>query len=172
VSLLLALITSGGGGYDVTAEAGGYSISGVNALISKSFEIQASAGEYVVNGQSAQIDYASIGTNQKHGGDDAFHHLKHTGWNKKDWQKNHLKEAAIESTIEATYKKILGLEPAPDVIAEIKKEFSTEIQSIDYKQERIFIDWLSKEIAGIKTRMQEHEQDQDDEDAILLLLGY
>jgi len=125
-------------------------------------------GAYLIDGQSLTDSITQTST--KHGGDDAFHHPnKHTGWNKQAWKKKSLREDAIESTIEATYKKILGIEPAPEIIAEIKREARAEIQNIDYTQERKFIDWLSAEIQSIRNIEQDIED--DDEDAIMLLMG-
>lgn len=92
---------------------------------------------------------------EKIGGDDAFYPNKHTGWNKKNWEKQRLKEKVIEKTIEDVYKKILGIEPKTEIINEIKKEAI----KFNYTQEYKFIKWLSIEINEI-----------DDEEEILLLM--
>jgi hypothetical protein len=110
------------------------------------------------------LDLFGLIQSRKVGGDDALH----SGWNKDAWEKRQLRDNAIQATIEETYKRIMGIAPEPVIVAEIKQEAKQEIGRIDYTQERIFIDWLSKEIASIKTRIQE----EDEEDAILLLLGY
>jgi hypothetical protein len=112
---------------------------------------------------------SSVVTPTKLGGDDAFHHNKHTGWNKKTWQKKQLREDAIESTIEATYQQLMGFVPAPAVVAEIKREAKAEIHRIDYTQERKFIDWLSAEIQSIRDIQSDIED--DDEEAMMLLMG-
>jgi len=186
MSLLLALTAAGG--YEITADAGSYTVngvaagvavgkvltcasgeytySGVAATVSKTKVIEALAGEYVVSGKSAQIEY--VGASSKNGGDDAFHHCKHTGWNKQAWQKKQLRDNAINATIEETYKQIIGVEPDPIIVAEIKQEAREEIKRIDYTQERRFIEWLTAEIANIRNLQQEYEN--DDEEAILLLL--
>lgn len=186
MSLLLALTATGGysitadaGSYSVTGvaaelsvgkvltcESGGYTYSGVAATFSKTIVIEALAGEYLVSGKSAQIEY--VGASTKNGGDDAFHHYKHTGWNKQAWQKKQLRDNAINATIEETYKQIIGVEPDPIIVAEIKQEAREEIKRIDYTQERKFIEWLTAEIANIRNLQQEYEN--DDEEAILLLL--
>ena len=124
------------------------------------------AGAYVITGYS--LSDALTQTSTKHGGDDAFHPHKHTGWNKKNWQKKQLRDDAIESTIEETYQKIMGIAPAPEVISEIKREARTEIKSVDYTQEQKFIAWLSNEIAQIKQYQLDIED--DDEDAMMLLM--
>lgn len=99
----------------------------------------------------------------KHGGDDAFHHLKHTGWNKEAWKKKHLRENAIEATIRATYEKILGISPSPKVIEEIRKESITEKITIDVEKEFEFINWLHAQI---------EKEIEDEEEELLLMIGF
>ena len=151
--------------------AGAYSISGkdITDVVTTgggtvAYADALSAGAYVIAGMSLVDVLAQPPT--KHGGDDAFHH---TGWNKEDWKRKQLREDAIEGTIEATYQRLMGIAPAPSIVAEIKREARAEIQRIDYTQERKFIEWLSSEIASIKAIQQ--DLDNDDEEAIMLLLG-
>jgi len=102
------------------------------------------------------------------GGDDAFH--KHPGWNKAAWKRKQKREDAIEQTIEATYRSILGIAPAPVVVAELKAEIrkSEEIARLDYTQEMKLIEWLSAQISAVQQKR--YLDELDDEEALLLLI--
>jgi hypothetical protein len=121
-------------------------------------------GAYLIAGQD--LADALVQTPTRRGGDDAF---RNPGWSKQAWKKKSQREEAIEDTIEATYQRIMGIVPAPAVVAEIKREAKVEIPRIDYTQETKFIEWLSAEIADIKAIQQ--ELDDDDEEAMMLLMG-
>lgn len=105
----------------------------------------------------------------KLGGDDAFHPRKHKGWDKKAWQKKQQQEDAVEETIRATYNRMLGIEPEPEVVEEVKQEAlqeAPEPATTDYSG---VAEWLAMQeqiVAQILARMAE----EDDEEAILLLL--
>lgn len=101
----------------------------------------------------------------KHGGDDAYHH---TGWDKAAWKKKHKREELITETIEATYRKLMGIEPEPEVVAVLKKEAKQSKVEQDYTKELQFIEWLSEQISAIQQKR--YLEELDDEEALLLLL--
>lgn len=120
----------------------------------------------LATGTAAQHLLADNARTAKVGGDDV---PRHTGWNKAAWKKKQKREEAITETIESTYRKLIGVEPAPVVVAELKAEIrkTPEIAQIDYTQEMRLIEWLSAQIDQVRQR---HLDELDDEEAILLLL--
>jgi hypothetical protein len=159
----------------LTLNSGSYAIAGNDATLAyvpgtaqKNYGLALNTGAYTINGQSAVLTVTQA--NQKHGGDDAFHHPhKHTGWNKKAWAQRNSREQAIQATIEAEYRRIMGIEPEPEIIEEIKQEAKAEIATIDYSSERKFTEWLHQEIHQIKQRI---ESDNEDDEEVLMLMGY
>lgn len=91
---------------------------------------------------------------EKIGGDDAFHH----GWDREAWKRRKSREDAIVRTIEETYQRLMGIAPAPAVVAKVRAETPKELR--DYTKELEFTQWLSDQIAA----------ELDDEEAILLLI--
>lgn len=100
----------------------------------------------------------------KHGGDDAYHR----GWDKAAWKKKQKRDELITETIEATYRKLMGIEPEPEVVAVLKKEAKQSKVEQDYTKELQFIEWLSEQIAAIQEKR--HLEELDDEETLLLLL--
>ena len=109
----------------------------------------------------------AVATDAKVGGDDAFHHEhKHTGWNKRAWERRKGREDAIAETIEATYRRMMGIAPNPSVVAEIRKETPTKLAAPDYTQYSEFVLWLEGQIA----EAERYRAELDDEEALLLLI--
>ena len=111
------------------------------------------------------LDLWVLIASEKVGGDSAD-----TGWNKSAWKKKQQREEAIAQTIEATYLKLVGVEPAQQVVAEIKAEVRKDerVAKLDYTQELRLVEWLSAQINAI--RRKQYLDELDDEEAILLLL--
>jgi hypothetical protein len=99
------------------------------------------------------------------GGDDS----KHTGWNKREWQKRQKQELAIEETILKTYQQVMGIEPPKEVIREVKQEVIAESPkpvTFDYSGVQ---EWLAAQ-QRIVNQIVARKQEEDDEEALLLLL--
>lgn len=107
---------------------------------------------------------------EKVGGDDAFH----PGWDKEAWKKKHQQEEALTETIQATYNRILGIEPNPILIEQIKEEIkeapleAQKAATFDYLS---VAEWLSIQENVVAQIIEKRLQDEaDDEEALLLLL--
>ena len=100
----------------------------------------------------------------KHGGDDS----QHTGWNKAAWQKRHEAEEELESTIKATYERILGIAPTPEAVAIVETTVRAAAVSaapaVDYSG---YAEWIAAQQAVIAQIIADQ---QDEDDAILALL--
>jgi len=158
-------------GRNLAGAAGAYSFTGQDGVLSYtpgasavSYSLSGDAGAYSLQGLAGVFAYSGD-VPLKAGGDDAFH----PGWNKAAWKKKQKREEAITETIEATYRKLIGVEPAPVVVAGLKAEIrkTPEVAHIDYTQEMRLIEWLSAQIAQVK---QQHLDELDDEETLLLLL--
>lgn len=156
-------------GRNLTALAGSYSVVGESATLTKTaagginYSLTALAGTYLLTGGSATLDWVVAPT--KAGGDD------YPGWNRAAWKKKKSREDAIDATIEATYRKVMGLEPDPVVVAEVKQKISSaEVKEITkpygWEQEARFLAWVQEQILAVQKRQQE----DDDEEALLLLI--
>jgi hypothetical protein len=113
---------------------------------------------------------SSVTADTKVGGDDAFHEHKHQGWNKRAWKRQKDREDAIAETIEATYRRIMGIAPDPVVVAEIRRETPTQLAAPDYTQYGEFVAWLEGQIAEAEKYRADIESELDDEEALLLLI--
>jgi len=110
------------------------------------------------------LDLYGLIASTKEGGDDS------PGWNKAAWKRKRAREQAITETIEATYQRLMGVEPLPAVVAEIKAEVRKDevLATLDYTQELKLVGWLSAQINEM--RRQQDRDELDDEEALLLLI--
>lgn len=103
------------------------------------------------------------------GGDDAYHH---TGWDKKAWKKKQKQEQALEDTIRKTYLKAQGIEPTPEVIAEVVEEVKETAPQVAKPEKFDYsgvMEWLQAQ-ESIVAQIIARQQEEDDEEALLLLL--
>lgn len=103
----------------------------------------------------------------KKGGDDAFH----AGWNKAAWKRKQAVDDALEQTIVETYRKVIGLDPTPEVVKQVtqKVEESRAIpqELPDFSH---VLAWINTQLAYINQIILD-QAEEDDEEAILLLLS-
>ena len=118
--------------------------------------------DYVASGYL--VDGYVFGELVRRGGDDA-----HFGWDKKAWQKKQKREAAVEATIRETYNRIMGIEPEPEVVEEVRKEAlqeSPKPATTDYSG---VTEWLQAQQA-IVAQILAKRAEEDDEETLLMLL--
>ena len=160
-------------GRTLSANAGAYSLTGGDAVLTKTgitaYALTALAGSYLITGGDAVLTISSA--TDKVGGDDAFHQ----GWDKEAWKKKQKREDALAETIEATYRKIMGIEPDPVVVEAIAEEVHQE-SPVEAKKPATFdysgvAEWLQAQEAIVAQIVAKRLEDElDDEEALLLLL--
>lgn len=130
------------------------------------------SGAFQSNAFQNNAFYVGVVVSDRNGGDDAFHHpLKHTGWNKKEWQRKHKREEALEQTILATYQKITGEEPAPIVVQEVVREaiaIQPQPERFDYSS---VSEWLAMQEIIVARIIEKRRQDDEDESILLLMMA-
>lgn len=162
----VAIVSAGVGGHTgiLGAALSDVSVAATATASGGSQSLSATLG-VVLDGITVSAETSIAGS--KVGGDDAYHH---PGWNKSAWKKKQAREEAITETIEATYRRIMGIEPDPVVVAEVKQSIPSatvrEVVNVEgYAKELEFIAWLKDEIARIQ-----QEVESDDEETLLMLL--
>ena len=139
----------------------------LDAFAIESLILAACSQDYVVAGYVEDGYVCTEPT--KVGGDDAFH----KGWNKKAWKKKQVQEAALEATIQATYNRIMGIEPDAEEVKEIAAEVAEKAPveaikpaTVDYSG---VVEWLATQ-EKIVAQILAQRQEEDDEEALLMLL--
>jgi len=99
------------------------------------------------------------------GGDDAFHHR---GWDKEAWAKKQVRDDALEATIVSTYRQVMGISPEPEVLQEVVRQVETAPEQFAFINYSGIAEWLQAQESIIQSIIARH-QEQDDEDALILL---
>lgn len=98
------------------------------------------------------------------GGDDAFHHR---GWDKEAWAKKKAREDALEATIVATYRQVMGESPEPEVIEAVAAEVAVAPEQYAFANYSGIAEWLQAQQSIIESIIA-RRQEEDDEDALIL----
>lgn len=102
----------------------------------------------------------------RNGGDDAFHHR---GWDKEAWAKKKAREDALEQTIIATYRQVMGEAPEPEVLQEVVQQVERSPEQFAFANYSGIAEWLQAQESIIQSIIA-RRQEEDDEDALILLV--
>lgn len=151
---------------NLSAATGVYAYAGNALSVPVSRQLALDAGNYAYSGIPINYQVTSVSNT---GGDDAFHPLKHTGWDKKAWKKKQNQDLVLTETIEFAYKQIHGLLPEPEVVEEIREEVRKELPQIQFADTHGLENWIA-EAQSVINRIIEYQAMIDEEETILMLL--